>query len=123
MTVAVAHQVVHRALLADVGDVDAQAIVDAVDVEQIAAVVGDQRVDQQHVGAEIDQLTRQVAADEAEAAGDHHPPAAVELAVSHGHGARVGGGHRRGGRRRARGDAAGDHDQGEPQPHARRRRS
>ena len=56
-------------------------ILDAVDVEQVAAVVGDQRVDEQHVGAELDQLPREVAADEAEAAGDHHAAAAVELAV------------------------------------------
>jgi hypothetical protein len=28
---------------------------DAVDVEQVAAVVGDQRVDEQHVGAELDE--------------------------------------------------------------------
>ena len=62
------------------------AIGDAVDVEQVAAVVGDQRVDEQDVGAEVDQLARQVAADEAEAAGDHHGAAAVELAVVGGHG-------------------------------------
>ena len=62
---AVAHQVVHRARLAHVGDVHADAILDAGDVEQVAAVVGDQRVDQQHVGAERDQPVRQVAADEA----------------------------------------------------------
>ena len=85
--VAVAHEVVHRALLADVGDVDADAIGDAVDVEQVAAVVGDQRVDEQHVGAELDEPAREVAADEAEAAGDHHAAAAVELAVVGGHGA------------------------------------
>ena len=82
-------------LLADVGDVDAHAIGDAVDVEQVAAVVGDQRVDEQHVGAELDELAREVAADEAEAAGDHHAAAAVELAVVARHGAarsRGGGG-------------------------------
>ena len=72
-------------LLADVGDVDAHAVGDAVDVEQVAAVVGDQRVDEQHVGAELDELAREVAADEAEAAGDHHRAAAVELAVVDGH--------------------------------------
>jgi hypothetical protein len=49
------HQVVHRALLAHVGDVDAHAVLDARDVEQVAAVVGDERVDEQHVGAEIDE--------------------------------------------------------------------
>ena len=79
--VAVAHEIVHRRLLADVGDVDAHAIGDAVDVEQVAAVVGDERIDEQHVGAERDQPAREIAADEAEAAGDHHRAAAVELAV------------------------------------------
>ena len=53
---AVSHQVVHRALLADVGDVDPQPRLEAGDVEQIAAVVGDQRVDEQDVGAEVDEL-------------------------------------------------------------------
>ena len=82
ITVVIAHQVVHRALLAHVGDVHAHAIRDAVDVEQVAAVVGDERVDEQDVGAELDQPARQVAADEAEAAGDHHLAAAVELAIA-----------------------------------------
>ena len=77
---AVPHEVVHRGRLAHVGDVDADAILDAGDVVEVAAVVGDQRVDEQHVGAELDQRVREVAADEAEAAGDHHAAAAVELA-------------------------------------------
>ena len=50
---AVLHQVVHRARLPHVGDVDAHAVLDAGDVEQVAAVVGNQRVDEQHVGAEL----------------------------------------------------------------------
>ena len=33
---AIAHQMVHRAFLADVGDVDADAVGDAVDVEEVA---------------------------------------------------------------------------------------
>ena len=83
--VAIAHEIVHRRLLADVGDVDVHAIGDAVDVEEVAAVVGDQRVDEQDVRAEIDERAREVAADEAEAAGDHHLAAAIELAVVHGY--------------------------------------
>ena len=47
-------------------------------LKQVAAVIGNQRVDEQHVGAELDQPLREVAADEAEPAGDHHAPAAVE---------------------------------------------
>ena len=56
------------------------SILDAGDVEQVAAVLGDQRIDEQHVGAELDEAVREVAADEAEAAGDHHAPAAIESA-------------------------------------------
>ena len=84
--VAVTDQIVHGRLLPHVRDVDAQAIGDAVDVEQIAAVIGNQRIDEQHVGAGLDQLAREVAPDEAEAAGDHDAPAAVELPVLGGHG-------------------------------------
>ena len=78
-------EIVHRRLLADVGDVDAHPISDAIDVEQVAAVIRNERVDQQHVCAERDELPRQIAADESEAAGNHDRSAAVELAVVHGH--------------------------------------
>ena len=84
--VAIADEMVHRRLLADVGHVDAHPIGDAVDVEQVAAGVRDERVHEQHVGAELDQAAREVAADEPEAAGDHHGAVAVELAVLRGHG-------------------------------------
>ena len=75
------HQVVHRRALAHVGDVDAQAVFDAGDVEEVAAVVGQQRIDDQDVGAELDQRARQVDADEAEPAGDEDAAPAIELAV------------------------------------------
>jgi hypothetical protein len=78
---AIAYQVVHRRVLPDVGDVDADLRLDAVDVEEVPAVVVDQRVDQQHIGAERRQLARQVAADEAEAAGHHDAATAIEVAV------------------------------------------
>ncbi len=81
--VAPLHQVVHRAGLAHVGDVDVNPILDAGDVVQVAAVVGDQRIDQQHVGAEIGEAMGEVAADEAEAARDHHAAPAIELGVAH----------------------------------------
>ena len=70
---AIAHEEIHRGLLTDVGDVDADAIGDAVDVEQIAAVVGDQRVDEEHIRAKLDELAGEVTADETEAAGDRAP--------------------------------------------------
>ena len=81
-------------LLTDVGDVDADAILDAVDVEEIAAVVGNQRVDDQDARAERDELAREVAADEAEPAGDQHRAIAIELAIR-GHGLRGFGRRRR----------------------------
>ena len=85
--VPVAHQIVHRARLAHIRDVHAHAIGDAVDVEEVAAVVGNERVDDEDVGAESGQPVRQIAADEPEAAGDEHLAAAVELAVRrHGRG-------------------------------------
>ena len=50
---------------------------DVVDVVEIPAIVRDQRIDEQNLGAEIDQLPGEVAADEPDAAGDHDPAAAV----------------------------------------------
>ena len=47
-------------------------VVDAGDVEQVAAVLGDQRIDQRDTRAERDQAAGQVAADEAQPAGDQH---------------------------------------------------
>ena len=83
----VAHQIVHGALLPDVGDVDAHAVGDAVDVEQVAAVIGDQRVDQQtRLRRAATSCSREVAADEPETAGDHHATAVVKGAVIHAHG-------------------------------------
>src|SRR5581483_6557027 len=79
---AILHEVVHRALLPDVGDVDLDAVRDAVDVEQVAAVRGNQRVDEKDVRAEIDEPAREVAADEPEAAGHHDPAPAVELEMA-----------------------------------------
>src|SRR6185503_4089047 len=65
----------------DVGDVDADAVLDAVDVEEVAAVLGNQRIDDEHARAERDELVREVAADEAKPSGDQHRPIAVELAI------------------------------------------
>ena len=79
----VPHEVVHRAFLAHVGDVQPQAVLDVGDVEEVAAVVGDERVDQQHIRAEIDEAAGEIAADEPEAARDHDRPAPIELLVVH----------------------------------------
>ena len=81
--VAALHEVVHRAGLPHVGDVDRDLVFDAGDVEQVAAVLGNQRIDEQHVGAELHQPVREVAADEPETSGDHHAPAAIEGVGAH----------------------------------------
>ena len=39
--------------IADIGDVDLHAILDAGDVEQVAAVLGNQTVHQDHVRTEV----------------------------------------------------------------------
>src|SRR5207253_11093735 len=77
----VPHQMVHGAFLPHVRDVDPHAIGEAVDVEEVPAEVRDQRIHQQHVSAKLGQPARDVAADEAQTAGDHDPPPAVEIAV------------------------------------------
>ncbi len=74
-----AHQIVHGAGLAHVGDVEPHAILHRLDVEQVAARIRDERVDEQHLRAEVGEADGQVAADEAEPAGDHHAAPAVEV--------------------------------------------
>ena len=77
----VAHQVIHRARLAHVGDVDADAVFDVRDIEQVAAVFWNEGIDDEHARAELDELMRERAADEPEPAGDHHAAVAIEGAV------------------------------------------
>jgi hypothetical protein len=57
----------------------ASRILDAVQVEAIPAVIRDERVDDEDVRSDVHELTREIAADEPEAAGDHHAPAAIEV--------------------------------------------
>ena len=57
------------------------------DVEQVAAVFGDERIDDQHARAERRELVGEIAADESEPAGDHHPAVAIEGAKVPGAGA------------------------------------
>src|SRR5690606_13440003 len=78
------HQVIHRAPLAEVGDADADAILYTVEVERVAAVAGDHGVHDQHVGTQIDETAREVAADEAQSAGDHHAAIAIEAGEGRG---------------------------------------
>ena len=67
-------------------DIDAEAVFDAVEIEQVAAVLRDHRVDDQHVGAQIDQPAREIAADEPQTARDQYAPSSVVPAVPIGHG-------------------------------------
>ena len=77
-----AHQVVHG-VAAHVGDVDADLVLVAGEVEEVAAVVGEQAVHGQHLRPEVGQGAAEVGADEPERAGDHDLPAAVEVEVVH----------------------------------------
>ena len=87
-----ANEVLEADRVAHVGDVDAHPIPDAVDVEEVAARAGEQRIDQRHPRAECDEAAGQGAADEAQAPRHQHR--------------RVGeGGGDIGGRRRGRGGA------------------
>ena len=74
-------QVIHRARLAHVGDIDAHAVFDIRDIEQVAAVVRNQGIDDEHTCAELDELMRECAADETKPAGDHDAAVAIEGAV------------------------------------------
>ena len=74
------HQVLH-AVPAHVGDVDADLVLVAGEVEEVAAVVRQQAVDRRHLRPEVGERAAQVRADEAEAAGDQDPAPAVEVAV------------------------------------------
>src|SRR6476661_10601370 len=78
------HEEVHRPLRAYIGDIDAQALLDARDVAPVAAEAGEQGIDQQDVRAHINEPTRQVRADEAEATRDHHMLARVNFFVRRG---------------------------------------
>jgi hypothetical protein len=50
--VLITNQRLHRRLHAHVGDVEADDVGDVVDVEKVSAVVGNERVDEQHPRAE-----------------------------------------------------------------------
>ena len=66
-------QVLHAVGIPHVGDVDADAVADLRDVEKVAAIFRDQRIHQQHVGAQLHQPVRQMAADEPQSTGDQDP--------------------------------------------------
>src|SRR5207302_10572498 len=66
-----------RPRIADVRIVDVDAVHDLADVVRVPAVVGDQRVDDRHLGTELDQPLRQMRADEPEAAGNEDTGALI----------------------------------------------
>jgi hypothetical protein len=68
------HQMGQAVRVAHVGDVDPYLVLDPRDVLAIAAIGRNQAVDDHHVGAQRDQPVGEIRADEAEPAGDHHPP-------------------------------------------------
>ena len=64
------YQVVHAGAIADVGDVDPHQVLDIGDIEQVATILRDERIDDKHLGPQFYQPPGQVGADEAESAGD-----------------------------------------------------
>ena len=83
------HERVHGIAIANVSVTHPQPVCDVSDVERIAAVVRQERIDQQHVGTQRDEATCEIAADEAEASGHHHAATAIELVRIRRHGCRV----------------------------------
>src|SRR5262249_17535926 len=64
------HQPVHRQPVADVTEVHGHAVAHRLDVEEVAAILGDHRVHNGDAGPKVREANRQVRADKAEAAGD-----------------------------------------------------
>src|SRR5687768_2814817 len=64
----IADEMVHRAFLPHIGDVHANFVCDAVDVEEIRSGTGNERIHEQDVRAEIHETAGDVAADEPKAA-------------------------------------------------------
>jgi len=66
-------ELAHAVLVADVGDIDRDVFLDSADVEEVAAVLGDQGVDQHDLsGAQGQETPGQVAPNESQAAGDEN---------------------------------------------------
>ena len=64
--VLLSNEVAQAVLVADVRDVDVDRVLDSRDVEQIAAVLVDERVDERDLAPQLDELAGEVRADEAE---------------------------------------------------------
>ena len=67
-----AHDVVDGVHVEDVAEVDLDLFGSRFDVEQVPPVAGNHGVHDHHTRAALDQRERDVAADEAHAAGDQH---------------------------------------------------
>src|SRR6185437_15361209 len=67
---AIADQDLHGRSVSYVRNVHAHPVGDAMEVEQIAAVLGNHGVDEEHVRSELDEPPYEIAADEAQASGD-----------------------------------------------------
>ena len=66
------HEVPEAVFVANVGDVDPNDLLEAVDVVEIPSVFRNQGVDQNHLRVGVCERSREVRADEAEATGDEH---------------------------------------------------
>ena len=79
--VLVLDQAADRPGVADVRVLDVDPVGDLADVERVAPVLRDQRVDDRHLGAAVDERRRQVRSDEPEPAGDDRAPARERIRV------------------------------------------
>src|SRR5712691_11920026 len=70
--VTAAHELAHAVLVPNVGDIDGDVLLDARHVEEVAAVLRDERVHEDDVGALLEQPPGEVAPDEAEPARDEN---------------------------------------------------
>ena len=66
------HQVPQAMAVANIGDVDLDAVANVFDVIKIAAVIRDQTIDDRHLRAKLNETPREIRSDEAQAAGDEH---------------------------------------------------
>jgi hypothetical protein len=78
-----ANQVSHAVTVSDISDVDAQSILNTVNIEKTAAILWDETVDQRNPRAAVNQTSREVRPDEAKASGDQYPFILKEDSVIH----------------------------------------
>jgi hypothetical protein len=65
-------EVAHAMFVADIGDVDTDGGIEAMDIEEVAAVFRDETINEEDIGAEGDEVMGKIGADKTQAAGNEH---------------------------------------------------